>query len=677
MPTPYVHAFSQGHIGNLDIRNRLCNSPAIPNFSRRNGSITERECDYYEEKAQGGYGLVFVSACAVNATTARSYTNQPGLHDDTFVPGWRRLSEAIHKHGAKCGVQIYHPGRQNHPKYCGPGSVPEAPSVVPCPLESAIPGYQLVEMSKQRIADVSQEFASASRRVKEAGFDLVEIHGGHGYLFSQFFSKETNRRNDEYGGDFAGRTRFVRETLEAIRQQVGPNFPIGIRISAEDLVEDGTTIEESIEYARFLETLGIAYISVSVGQYTFPGLYLMLLGSYSSSGHMAPFAGAIKQQVKVPILQYGGFTHVGQAEEVLASGTADFVIMNRASIADPHIVRKTLEGREDEIRPCLRCNNGCIDRLWAMRDITCTMNPELGREREFREKIRRGASRSKRVMVVGGGPAGLACAKYAALRGHKVTVFEKGAELGGQIKYACRSPGRENWSELTTYYSREIEKLGVEIRLNCEVSLESVREVGPDAVVVATGSRFRCQPIAGLRRADGRLVENVVMCHDVAAENEKVGERVVVVGGNMMGVLMARLLSEQGKDVIIIEALPTLNQDMDGPVNWFGYLLSDLEERGIKIMTHSVVREVRAGGVIVEAAGEIPPMEKVRPLITVDTEEFVPCDSVVVGTARAARSELFEGLVGQVPELYIVGDAVKPRWAYSAVGEGASLGLEL
>jgi 2,4-dienoyl-CoA reductase-like NADH-dependent reductase (Old Yellow Enzyme family) len=272
MTTPYKLAFTPGRIGNLELKHRLINSPSIPNFSKRNGQITQREIDYYEEKAKGGYALVFVSATSVNDTTARSFTNQLGIQEDAFLAGWRQLSEAIHRHGAKCGAQIFHPGSQNHPKYCRPGSVPEAPSNVPCDMEAAIPGYQLNEMSKERIREVVNEFAEAARRVKDAGFDLVEIHGAHGYLPMQFFSPQTNKRTDEYGGNFAGRTRFISEVMQATRERVGTSYTVGIRISVDELVEGGVTLEETRGYARFLEQIGFAYISVSLGLYTPLGL---------------------------------------------------------------------------------------------------------------------------------------------------------------------------------------------------------------------------------------------------------------------------------------------------------------------------------------------------------------------------------------------------------------------
>lgn len=678
MATPYKLAFSPGRIGKLELENRLLNGPAIPNFSKRDGSVTQREIDYYAEKANGGYGGVFVSGTSVNDTTARSFTNQPGVHDDALLPGWRSLSAAIHESGARCGVQIFHPGRQNHPKYSGGGAIPEAPSALPCPLESSFPGYEVRAMTAERVREVVREYAAAACRLKNAGFDWVEIHGAHGYLPMQFLSPATNVRTDEYGGSFTNRTRFISEVMNAIRDAVGSDFTVGIRFSADELVEGGVTLMDTRSYAWLLAELGFSYLSVSAGTYTPSGLYSMLLGCYSPPNHLEPLTGAIREAVDLPILQYGGFTSVAQAEEVLRKGTADFVIMNRASIADPHIVRKTLEQREEEIRPCIRCNNGCIDRLYGMRDISCTMNPELGREREFQDKLRRKAPRSKRVMVVGGGPGGMAAAKYARLMGHDVTLFEREAELGGLNRYAGRGPGREEWAELGIYYGRQLRQLGVPVVLETHVTAETVRSFSPEVVVVATGSRFQYPIVEGLRRPDGTLASNAVALPDVLMGRAPAGERVVVVGGNHMGVQAARCLSEQGKTVTLVEALPELNQDLDGFINWFGFLLPDLRERGVKIMTHAYVREITPQGVIVEESGDIPPLLRVGPLKTVDTETFIACDTVVVGTGRASESQLFEQLAGTIGGgLYVIGDAVKPRWAYSATGEGATVGINL
>lgn len=674
----YSFAFSPGRIGNLEIKNRLMNGPAIPNFSRRSGEITEREIDYYEEKAKGGFGVVFVSGTSVNDTTARSFTNQPGIQRDELIPGWKKLAAAIHRHGAKCGVQIFHPGRQNHPKYCGPGAVPEAPSAIPCPMESQIPGYRVVEMSVERIGEVIEEYARAARRVREAGFDYVEVHAAHGYLPMQFLSPLTNARQDQYGGSFAGRTRFIRELCAAIRREVGADFAVGMRFSADELVEGGLRVEDTLEYARLLEELGCAYLSVSAGTYAPSGLYAMIAGSYSPPGHLEPLAGAIREAVEVPILQYGGITSVAGAERLLQDGTADFVIMNRASIADPHIVRKTRESREDDVRACIRCNNGCVDRLFAMRDITCTMNPELGREREFAEALGRGPRRRKRVVVVGGGPAGMACSKYARLMGHGVTVLERGGELGGLVRFSSRGPGRAEWDEVTRYYGREVQRLGVEVRLGTDASADLVRSLAPDAVVVATGSWFRCPAgIRGLRADDGRLAANVAFLPEVMQGKAAVGQRVVIVGGNHMGVQAARLLSEAGKDVTVVEARPEPNQDLDGFINWFGFLLPDLEHRRVRMLTHSFAVAISSEGVLVESSGDIPPLFAVGPLRTVDTETMIPCDTVIVGTGRSSRSELFDALRGTVPELLLIGDAVKPRWTYNAIGEGATAGIGL
>lgn len=318
-------------------------------------------------------------------------------------------------------------------------------------------------------------------------------------------------------------------------------------------------------------------------------------------------------------------------------------------------------------------------RASAVRDARHHLHdePRLGREREFADKLARKAARRKKVMVIGGGPGGMAAAKYARLMGHSVSLFEREAELGGLIRYSGRGPGRETWAEVATYYAREVNKLGIEISLNTEVTPEMVRSLTPDAIVVATGAGFSYPPIKGLRTPDGKLAANVVACPDAILGNGAVGKRVVIVGGNAIGVHAARLLSEQGKQVTIVEAMPQLNQDLDGPLNWYGFILSDIEERKIKVMTHSLVREITPEGAIVEASGDIPPLEAASLIRTVDTEQFIACDTVVVGTSRKSRNELFDRLAGAAGELYIIGDAVKPRWAYNAIGEGATVGINL
>ncbi|MFH0812530.1 MAG: FAD-dependent oxidoreductase [Pseudomonadota bacterium] len=678
MATKYTRIFQPGKIGKLEIKNRLCNSPAIPNFSKRNGELTQREIDYYVEKAKGGFGIIFLSATSVNPTTAKAFTNQPALYSDEFIPRYRELADAIHHYGARANIQIYHAGRSTHPAFTG-GKPAEAPTPIPCPYFSEeYPGYAVEVMSTQRIKEVVQEYAETARRVKEAGFDMVEIHGAHGYLPCSFISPFYGVRpiDDEYKGTYReNKLIFQREILKAIKEKCGPDFPVGIRFNAEEFVDEGINIEDGKKIAQMLEEMGFDYLGVSAGVYRIDILMLLVPTHYIPPFHFEPLAAAIKEVVTIPIMQYGRISSPEMAEAVLERGTTDFVQMNRASWADPHLVNKTLEGKEEEIRHCIYCNNGCHDRLYSGLDTTCTMNPEVGREREFAEKLKEPAARKKKVVIVGGGPGGMACARYATLRGHEVILFEAKGELGGANIYASKGPKREEFGEITNYYSSQVRKLGVDVRLGREATAESILAERPEVVVVATGSFPKIPIINGVRKPDWSLAEGVVTAWEVLGGEKKVGEEVVIVGGNHVGVQVALLLREQNKRVTIIEALADLNQDMDGPYAWDGYLKPKIKNKGVTVITSSYVKAFTGKSVLYEPPGLVASTLDTGVIISCDAETQIPCDTLVVGTGREPNNYLSRALQGRVPELYAIGDCVKPRWSYSATGEGASVGI--
>ena len=680
MATKYTRIFQSGKIGKLEIKNRLCNSPAIPNFSKRNGELTQREIDFYVEKAKGGFAIIFLSATSINPTTAKAYTNQPALYSDDFIPKYRELTDAIHHYGARANIQIYHAGRSTHPAFTG-GVPAEAPTNVPCPfLSKKFPGYELEVMSTQRIKEVVQEYAETARRVKDAGFDMVEIHGAHGYLPCSFVSPFYGVRpiDDEYKGTYReNKLIFQKEILKAIREKCGPDFPVGIRFNAEEFVDEGTNIEDGKKIAKMLEEMGFDYLGVSAGVYLIEILHLLIPTHYIPPFHFEPLAAAIKEVVSIPIMQYGRISSPEMAEAVLERGTTDFVQMNRASWVDPHLPKKTLEGKEEEIRHCIYCNNGCLDRLWAGLDTSCTMNPEVGREREFADKLKEPAAQKKKVVIVGGGPGGMSCARYAKLRGHEVILFEAKAELGGANLYASKGPKREEFGEITNYYSSQVRKLGVDVRMGREVTVETVLAERPEVVVVATGSFPKIPIINGVRKPDGSLAEGVVTAWEVLGGEKEVGEAVVIVGGNHVGVQAALFLREQNKRVTIVEALADLNQDMDGPCTWDGYLKPELKNKEVTIITGSYVKEFTGKSVLYEPSGFIAHALDVGVLKTSYAETQIPCDTLVVGTGREPNNVLFRALQGKVKEVYAIGDCVKPRWSYSATGEGASVAINI
>lgn len=680
MSSKFSRIFMPGKIGKLEIKNRVINSASIPNYSKRDGSLTQREADYYIEKAKGGLGAVFLSATSVDGTYARGFICQPSLYADKFIPPYKAMNDEIHKYGAKVGIQIYHAGRSTHPLVHGQDAN-ESPTPLECPFFSSyLPGYKVKEMTTERIQEVVQEFADTALICKKAGFDIVEIHGAHGYLPCSFLSPYYGKRtiNDGYGPPYwENDFRFHREMIKAIRDKCGDDLAVGIRFSADEFVEGGLTIEDGKKCAKAFEEMGFDYLGVSQGVYRIDLLHLMVPSGYIPPLMIEPLAAAVREVTTIPLTLYGRVSSPEMAEDALTRGNCDFIIMNRASWADPHFFNKTLAGKEDEIRHCIYCNNGCLDRLYAGLDTCCTMNPELGRERFFNEKLKEAAPKRKNVLVVGGGPGGMSCARYAKLRGHDVTLVEKNSELGGLNKYAQKGEGRGDFEEVTRYYSREIEKLGVDIRLSTEATPDYVLKMAPDAVVIATGSVAKIPIVKGIRKPDGSLADNVVTAFEVLGDEKKTGDNVVIIGGTHIGIQTAFYLLDMGKKVTIIEALQELNQDMDGPYIWKGHLMPKLKKSDIKVITWAFAKEITPKGVLWEPPGVTPNALDVGVVGTVDAEQMIPCDTVVVGAGREPVNYLFSALQGKVPELYKIGDSVKPRWTYSATGEGALVAVDL
>jgi 2,4-dienoyl-CoA reductase (NADPH2) len=566
------------------------------------------------------------------------------------------------------------------------GHATEGPKKLECPIYSHYSGYQYGVMSTERVLEVVQEYAETARRAKEAGFDIVEVHGAHGYLVTAFASAFFGERpiNDQYAGSYLeNKLSFHREVIQAIRNKVGEDYPVGIRFNADDFVDGGNTLDDGVEMAKMLEEMGYDYLGVSGGVYTADamGMHSICPSMYMPPLHLEFAAAAIKEVVTIPVMQYGRVSSLEVAEGVLERGTADIVQMNRATWADPHLINKSVMENDDEVRLCIGCNNGCSDRLFYGLDCCCTMNPELGREREFAEKLNEKAPKQKKVMIIGGGPAGLACARYAKLRGHEVIVFEKKQALGGANLYASKGPRREEFGELTNYYGRQVNVLGVDVRLGEEATVEKVKAIAPEVVVVATGSRPKIPVIKGVRDHSGKLASNVVTAWEALGQEKEIGNSVVIVGGNHTGIQAAFLLLEQGKKVTIVECLPTLQQDLDGLLVWNACILPEIkrheEEGNLEVFTGTYVKQVVANGVICEPPGKYPNVFDIPSLVTTDSEKMIECDTIVVGTGREPVNKIFDELQGTVPELYSVGDCVKPRWSYTATGDGAMLGIQI
>jgi len=484
---------------------------------------------------------------------------------------------------------------------------------------------------------------------KAAGFDAVEIQGGHGYLITQFMSPYSNKREDEYGRDFEGRMRFPLGIVEGIRMVVGPDFPIIFRLSADEYVEGGLTLEDNKLIVQRLEAAGVDAISVSSGIYESPPWYSRIFPAAGMPmGCNVPLAQGIKKVVKIPVIVAGKLGDPVLAEKVLREGKADLIAMGRALLADPELPRKAHEGRLDDIRPCIYCNEACIGNISRMWRISCVVNPALGREREYAIEP---AKRKKRVLVVGGGPAGMEAARVASLRGHKVTLYEREKTLGGQLIAASSPPSKEPIGDLAEYLKNQIQKLGVKVKLGTEVTPALIKRLKPDVVILSTGATPVIPNIPGVRR------KNVATAVDILLGRKRAGKKVVIIGGSEVGSELAWFLAEKGKKVTIVEMLGGLAMDM----NMFSrfYLLDKLAELNIEMLINTTAQEVTDKGVVaIDMEGN---------------KQVIEADTVILATGFRSNDGLERKLKGAIPEVYTIGDCVKPGKIWGAIDSASRI----
>jgi 2,4-dienoyl-CoA reductase-like NADH-dependent reductase (Old Yellow Enzyme family)/thioredoxin reductase len=662
------------------MKNRIVQPSMCDNMSDRRGGVTDQKVAYFRRRAQGGVGWINLGyAYATKRGRGCTYF-QVGIYDDDLIPGLRRLTDTVHEYDVRMGCQIAHAGRQTTHHYID-GATPEAPSAVAEHVLGEVPE----EMSLDRIHEVQRDFARAAVRAREARFDLVELHGAHGYLFHSFISPLGNHRSDEYGGSLANRMRFTLETVREVRKAIGDDFPLGYRISGDELMEGGFTLEDTLEVVDALEREGVDYVHISAGSYE--SFQMMIAPMGIGPGQLEYLAAAVKQRVSIPVLSVGRYNTPGLADRVLADGHADFISMARAMLADPDLPRKALEGRADDIRPCIACEQGCIDRWVAALDITCIGNPETGREIlpgwQTPTPAARGAADGKRVLVIGGGPAGLEAARAAALAGHSVSLWERESEVGGQTALAGKPAKSRDWASLTAWFVTELEKLDVNVQTGHHATVEDVRAFSPDAVVVATGAR----PLIP-RQIPGWDLPHVLNPAQALRAEPQVGTRVIVEGGDLIGCQVALWFAERDNEVTLLARGRT---DLFGAgTDEFAYdmvgeirrptIIKELEE-SVQLMPKRGIKRIvsdRISGllVVVDAAGAFPPHTSTLRIGPVD-EETLRADTVVIGTKRRPVDELYDELRGAVQELYIVGDAIEPRTVEEAVAEGSAAGRSI
>ncbi|MGA2958116.1 MAG: FAD-dependent oxidoreductase [Thermodesulfobacteriota bacterium] len=638
---PFSTLLSPFRIGKLELRNRIVMPPMATNFADADGNVNDRHIAYYVARARGGVGYITIEHTGI-LKEGRASANMALIDSDQKIPPFKKLVGAIHQAGGKVVIQINHAGRQTSASITGAPIV--APSAIPCPVRKEMPRA----LSPEDIQQIVQAFVQAAGRVKEAGADGVEIHMAHGYLLDQFLSPFSNQRNDEYGGDTSRRLKMPLEVLRAVRKQVGSDFPIICRLSADEYVEGGLKLEESKEIAKALEKNGADALHVSAC--IAASVYLNHPPYYVEEGVFTHLALGIKSVVRIPVVTVGRIRTPELANRILEEKKADLVSMGRALIADPELLLKALQGKTEEIIPCISCNR-CIASI-RRGALQCAVNPETGREGIF--KLQKTA-RPKKVWVVGGGPAGMKAAEVAARRGHQVTLYEMTKELGGQFILAAIPPGKQVLGDFTAYLTRQLKKQPVKIVMGNSFNLDLLRDGKPDVAIVATGASPSLPSIEGIRETRVFTVEDALL------HSAQLGQRVLVLGGGGIGAEVADHLSEMGKEVTLVEMREAIALDLI--VHLQHFLNKRLREKGVRILTSTkAVRFEKQDLWVEDPQG---------------TRKLPVFDSVVISLGSKANDELVQALKGKVSEVYVVGDASKPREVMEAVLEGEEVALKI
>lgn len=656
-------------INRLVVKNRIF-MPAMHMNMAENYAVSDRLVDFYAERARGGAGMITVGYATIDELSGNP--GNIGAHKDIYIPGLARLATAIRDNGARSSVQLNHAGRYNHSMLTG-GKQPVAPSPIPSRLTHETPH----ELEPAEIEEIIQSFAQAAARVKRAGFDAVEILSGTGYLISEFLSPLTNKRQDRYGGDFEGRVRFSLEVIGAVRAAVGDAFPLLVRMNGNEFMAGGTTRTELQEYAVRLAAAGVDALCINVGWHE---ARVPQIVTEVPRGVFGYLARGIKERVNIPVIASHRINDPELARGMISDGLCDMVAIGRALIADPYFPEKARSGRDRDIVHCVACAQGCFDNLFKMKAVECLCNPRAGHERS---RAVTKADIPLAVTVVGGGAAGMSAAISAAERGHRVTLHESGAHLGGQLLLAGAPPGREEFLELAADLERQLELSGAVVVLNSTVDDLFLQNSRPDALILATGGR----PIRPL--IPGAELPHVVQAWDVLTDNVVIGSRVVIIGGGAVGIETALLLAEKGtlsgeaikfllvhgaespedlyglatrgsKDVTVIEMLDEIGTNFGKSTRWG--MMQDVERYGVKTRAAARVVGITAGYVRIECKGRA---------------EDITADSVVLAVGTRAHNPLHNLAVASGIPFRVVGDAVQPAMVFDAIHQGFTAGREI
>ncbi|MCD6580942.1 MAG: FAD-dependent oxidoreductase [Desulfuromusa sp.] len=656
-------------IGNLELKNRIM-MPAMHMNMCRKFTVTDQLINFYIERAKGGVGMISVGYATVDELSG--LPGNIGAHLDEFIPGLTKLATAIKKEGAAACVQLNHAGRYNFSLFLG-GKKPVAPSPIPSRLTKETPR----ELNADEILAIIQRFADAAGRVKASGFDAVEILAGTGYLISEFLSPLTNQRQDHYGGNLENRMRFGLEIIQAVKATTGDDFPLLVRINGNDFMPGGIGREELKTFAVKLVEAGTDALSINVGWHE---AQVPQIVTQVPRGVFAYLARDIRSEVKVPVIASHRINDPVVARHLISSGFCDMVAMGRALIADPQLPNKAREHQENKIVHCVACAQGCFDNLFKMKSVQCLCNPRVGKEVETAKKL---TDHPKKVLVVGGGAAGMSAAIAAAEQGHQVILHEQNLKLGGQLHLAGAPPGREEFLVLADDLQQQLSDLDVQVILNSTVDAQLLTRQKPEALILATGGL----PI--FPNIPGGDLPHVVQAWDVLVEKVITEQRVVIIGGGSVGVETALLLIEQGtlsgeelkfllvhqtepleelyrlattgnKKVTLIEMIDKLGTNFGKSTRWS--MLHDVKRAAINTRTEAEVLEITPTGVIIEQAGQ---------------RQEVPADTVIFAVGTKAYNPLQKAAAEQRIPCQVVGDAQQPAMVFDAIHQGFAAGRSI
>lgn len=635
MKTPYTPEYpnlcNYLHVGRVTLRNRMCSAPmGFPDLTE-DGCLTEGAIAFYENRAKGGAAVVTISEACVDYVHGKSHGRLINLQNPDVLASLTNAARAISRHGALASIELNHSGMLSEfdvvdSERCGDGLEHWGPT--DCTLPN---GERVLGMTREMIDQTVELYRKGAAIVKRAGFDMIMIHAGHGWLIHQFLSPLTNTRTDEYGGSMENRARLCMEILDAVRSAVGPGFPIELRFSAMESAEGGISLDNAVEFSKLVQDR-VDILHVSAGSEE--DFHITHPSMFSEPGCNVRFAAEIKKHVHIPVATLGALNEPEQMEEIIASGKADIVCMARALLADPELPKKVEQNRTDEILRCIRCFVCHAERMLTQTRI-CALNPEIGRE--YEAKFEKPATKSKRVLVVGGGPGGMQFAVTAAGRGHKVTLCEKSDALGGNLRSEYNVPFKAAFPKYTATMARRMELAGVEVRLNTEVTPEYVREFAPDALIIAVGAESLILPLPGMDS------HRVIPGTELEKREHEIGKKVVVLGGGMVGCESGLYLAKTGREVTIVEMRDTVAPDSNPRHR--PALMKQLEE-------YTTVRTGLRGKAVTD-----------KGLLCEDgdgNELLLEADTILSASGLRPLTRVVDSLRGTAPIVQVIGDCVRP-----------------